>query len=86
MTRTILIGLAAALVAAFAIELAVHVDHAGDLPPWHTIPGAFGIYSVVGCAALVAVAKLLGKLGLTRPELPDEPDAPRDPAAPEDAP
>lgn len=38
----------------------------------HVSPGTFAGFSVLGCLALVAGAKWLGKHGLQEPEPPDE--------------
>jgi hypothetical protein len=41
------------------------------LPWWHSTPGFQAAYGVVGCIAIVIVAKGLGKAWLQRPERDD---------------
>lgn len=52
--------------------LAVLVGLERALPPGHWPPGASAALGVGGAALLTAVAKGLGRLGLQRPEAPDE--------------
>jgi len=42
------------------------------LPGVHHAPGSMAVFGVVGCVAIVVVAKALGAAGLKRAESPDE--------------
>ncbi|MCK6553194.1 hypothetical protein L6Q96_01210 [Candidatus Binatia bacterium] len=50
---------------AVALPVAFHVE---QHYPWDAIPGFYAIYGALGCAALVAASKWLGKALLQRPE------------------
>jgi len=57
----------AALAGALAVgvPLALHVGHEH---PWEALPGFYGWFGGIGCAAIVLVSKALGKWFLQKPE------------------
>jgi hypothetical protein len=71
-----MLALWAIAVFAAALQWAL-VPPGPEVPWWHAIPGAQAVIGVVGCAAIVLVAKGLDRLGLARPD-PEGPGAPTD--------
>ncbi|MFQ5520637.1 MAG: hypothetical protein ACE5FK_04505 [Candidatus Methylomirabilia bacterium] len=56
---------------AAVVELLIATTDAA-LPWWHRLPAFHAVYGVVGCALIVIVSKVLGKLWLQRPEAGDD--------------
>ena len=56
------------LVGALSVFLEVFLKHEGHGPWWHILPGFDLAFGLIGCVALVLVAKTIGQAWLQRPE------------------
>ena len=56
------------LVGALSVFLEVFLKHEGYGPWWHILPGFDLAFGLIGCVALVLVAKTIGQAWLQRPE------------------
>ena len=56
------------LVGALSVFLEVFLKHEGHGPWWHILPGFDLAFGLIGCVALVLVAKAIGQAWLQRPE------------------
>ena len=56
------------LVGALSVFLEVFLKHEGHGPWWHILPGFDLAFGLIGCVALVLVAKAIGQVWLQRPE------------------
>jgi hypothetical protein len=79
---TIIWILAVALVASVLVELVLDMGDHADYPWWHQVIGVQAAYGLLGCCALIFVAKFLAKIGFLVPEPPSADPAPYDPADP----
>lgn len=67
MTRKTVLGIVMVLAVIAEFALAGYIHHYYDR--WyHHIPGFFAAYGFAGCASIVLISKLLGKIWLQKPE------------------